>query len=326
MTTRLATRYLGLNLKNPIILSSCGLTSTFEKVKAAELAGVGAVVLKSIFEEQILSEVAAVDKYSDYPEAADYLKGYLTQNTLGVYLQLIQDCKRECKIPIIASINCADKGDWINFARVVENAGADAIELNIFKLPTDKDEDSNEIERRYLDIIGSVRDAITIPLSVKMSRGFTNPLNVIREIYYRNVSGVVLFNRFYSPDIDVEKMTVYSADVFSSPADLPNLIRWTGLASSTVPLVDIAASSGVITGEDAIKVMLSGAKAVQICSTVYKNGLNVVSDILGFMNSWMINHEFEQTSDFVGRLNYNTVEEPMAYERTQFMRYFSNHK
>lgn len=323
---RLETRYLGLSLKNPIILSSSGLTSTLEKVKAAEKAGVGAVVLKSIFEEQILSEVASVDKYSDYPEATDYLRGYLTQNTLGVYLKLIQDCKRECSIPIIASINCADKGEWINFARVVENAGADAIELNIFKLPTDKDEDSAEIEKRYLDIIALVRDAITIPLSVKMARRFTNPLGIIREIYYRNISGVVLFNRFYSPDIDVEKMTLHSSDVYSSPSELSNVIRWTGLASSKVPLIDIAASSGVYTGEDAIKVMLSGAKAVEICSTVYENGLGVVAEMLEYMENWAKRHEYEYTTDFIGKLNYSNVEEPMAYERTQFMRYFSNHE
>lgn len=322
----LETRYLGLKLKNPIILSSSGLTSTLEKVKEAEKAGVGAVVLKSIFEEQILSEVAAIDKYSDYPEATDYLKGYLTQNTLGVYLKLIQDCKQACQIPIIASINCADKGEWINFARVVENAGADAIELNIFKLPTDKDEDSAEIEKRYLDIIAMVRDAITIPLSVKMARRFTNPLGIIREIYYRNVSGVVLFNRFYSPDIDIENMTMHSSGVYSSPAELSNVIRWTGLASSKIPLIDIAASSGVYTGEDAIKVMLSGAKAVEICSTVYKNGLGIVAQILRDIEQWAEKHEYTSTTEFIGKLNYNNVEEPMAYERTQFMRYFSNHE
>lgn len=323
---RLETRYLGLKLKNPLILSSSGLTSTIEKVKAAEKAGVGAVVLKSIFEEQILSEVAAVDKYSDYPEAADYLKGYLTQNTLGVYLKFIQDCKRECNIPIIASINCADKGDWINFAKVVENAGADALELNIFKLPTDKDEDSVEIEKRYLDIVATVRDAIAIPLAVKMARRFTNPLGIIKELYYRNVSGVVLFNRFYSPDVDVENLKVFSSDVYSSHSELSNVIRWTGMASSKVPLIDIAASSGVYSGEDAIKVMLSGAKAVEICSTVYQNGLEIIPQMLKYMDDWAMRHEYEITSDFIGKLNYNSLEDPMAYERTQFMRYFSSHE
>lgn len=322
----LETRYLGLKLKNPIILSSCGLTSTLEKVKAAEKAGVGAVVLKSIFEEQILSEVASVDKYSDYPEVSDYLKGYLIQNTLGLYLKLIQDCKRECSIPIIASINCADAGEWINFARVVENAGADAIELNIFKLPTDKDEESEDIEKKYLDIVASVRDAITIPLAVKMARRFTNPLGIIRDLYYRNISGVVLFNRFYSPDIDIEKMKMFSSGVYSSPAELSNVIRWTGLASSKVPLIDIAASSGVYTGADAIKAMLAGAKAVQICSTVYANGLGVVAEILNDIEQWAARHDYEHTADFIGKLNYNSVQEPMAYERTQFMRYFSNHE
>ena len=321
----LETKYLGLKLKNPIILSSSGLTSTVEKVKAAEKAGIGAVVLKSIFEEQILSEVAAVDKYSDYPEASDYLRGYLTHNTLGVYLKLIQDCKQQCEIPIIASINCSDRGEWVNFARIIENAGADAIELNVFKLPTDKDVDSEKIEKEYLDIVGAVKDAISVPLSVKLSHNFTNPLSIIKELYYRNVQGVVLFNRFYAPDIDIKTLKVHSSNVYSSPSEISGVIRWSGLASAAVPLVDIAASSGVYTGDDAVKVMLAGAKAVQICSTVYKNGLEMVEPMLAFIESWMKEQGFRELSDFVGKLNYGNVNEAVAYERTQFMRYFSNH-
>lgn len=322
---KLETRYLGLKLKNPIILSSSGLSSTLDKIKDAEKAGVGAVVLKSIFEEQILSEVASIDKYTEYPEASDYIRQYITDNTLGLYLKLIQDCKRECSIPIIASINCTDKGEWINFAKVIENAGADAIELNIFQLPTDKELDSEIIEKRYLDIIASVRDAIEIPMAVKLASSFTNPLGIVREIYYRNVDGVVLFNRFYSPDIDIEKMTMHSSGVFSSANELSNVIRWTGIVSSNVPLVDVAASTGVHTGEDVVKVLLAGAKAAQVCSTVYNNGLGVIGQMLDFLSDWIDRHEFVEVSDFVGKLNHNNANQTIAYERTQFMKYFSNH-
>lgn len=322
----LETKYLGLNLRNPLILSSSGLTSTVDKVIAADKAGVGAVVLKSIFEEQILSEIVAVDKYSDYPEAADYLRGYMTENTLGIYLEFIQECKHRCSIPIIASINCSENGDWVNFARVIENAGADAIELNIFLLPTDKHLSSEAIEKNYLEIIARVRDSITIPMVVKLASSFTNPLGIVREIYYRNINGVVLFNRFYSPDIDIERMSVHSSGVYSSQSELSNVIRWTGMVSSEIPLIDLGASTGVHTGEDAIKVMLAGAKAVHICSTVYKNGLEIVPEMLNFIKEWMQRHSFSTTRDFIGRLNAENTKDSMAYERTQFMRYFSEHK
>ena len=205
---RIKTKYLGLELNSPVILSSSGLTSNLQRIKDAEMAGAGAVVLKSIFEEQIMSEVAHVDSYSDYPEAADYVRAYVEENRLGLYLKLIEDAKQQCDIPIIASINCRQAGEWVDYARVIEAAGADALELNIFLLPTDKETSSDEIERNYLNIITRVKEAISIPLSVKLGAGFTNPLAIVREIYYRNVKGVVLFNRFYPTDIDIEKMAV----------------------------------------------------------------------------------------------------------------------
>ena len=321
----LETNYLGLKLKNPIILSSSGLTSTLEKVKRAADAGVGAVVLKSIFEEQVLAEVANVDTYSDYPEASDYLREYMTENSLSEYLKLIQDIKRECGIPVIASVNCTRGGQWVNFAQVIETAGADAIEINIFQLPTDKDVEGEQVEKEYLQTIGSLRDAITIPLSVKLASGFTNPLAMVREIYYRNIEGVVLFNRFYSSDIDIEEMTMSSAGVFSTERELPNVIRWTGLISGSVPLIDIAASTGVHSGADAVKAMLAGAKAVQVCSVVYEKGLSVVGEMLEFMQEWMSRHHFRHVEDFVGKMNTANAKDAVAYERTQFMKYYSNH-
>ena len=321
---RLKTKYLGLNLKNPIILSSSGLTSSLERIKSAEEAGVGAVVLKSIFEEQILSEVANVDSYSDYPEAADYLREYMTDNSLGNYVKLIQDIKRECTIPVIASINCIDGGHWVDFAQVIETAGADAIEINIFHLSTDKNLSSEVIEKNYLDTIGSIRDAITIPLSVKLASGFTNPLSIVREIYYRNIQGVVLFNRFYAPDIDIEDMTMKSAGVFSSQTELPNIIRWTGLISGSFPLIDIAASTGAHSGEDVIKLMLAGATAAELCSAIYEKGLSVIPEMLEFMKEWMTRHSFNDTKSFVGSMNVANIDSTVAYERTQFMKYYSN--
>lgn len=323
---RIKTKYLGLELDSPVILSSSGLTSTLQRIKDAEAAGVGAVVLKSIFEEQIMNEVAHVDSYSDYPEAADYVRTYVQENSLGLYLKLIEDAKQQCNIPIIASINCRQLGEWVNYARVIEAAGADALELNIFLLPTDKELSSDEIERNYLNIITQVREAITIPMAVKLGAGFTNPLAIVREIYYRNVKGVVLFNRFYPTDIDIEKMTVKAGDIFSHSSELANVLRWTAFVNGSIPLIDIAVSTGVHTGADAVKAMLAGASAVEIASVVYEKGLHVVGEMNTFIRDWMHRHAFQTTRDFIGRMNAKNIPNPMLYERTQFMKYYSNHE
>ncbi|HJE88554.1 dihydroorotate dehydrogenase-like protein [Rikenella microfusus] len=323
---RIKTKYLGLELKSPVILSSSGLTSTLQRIKDAEAAGAGAVVLKSIFEEQIMSEVAHVDSYSDYPEAADYVRAYVQENSLGLYLKLIEDAKQQCDIPIIASINCRRAGEWVNYARVIEAAGADALELNIFLLPTDKETSSDEIERNYLEIIAQVKEAITIPLSVKLGAGFTNPLAVVREIYYRNVKGVVLFNRFYPTDIDIERMSVKAGDIFSHSSELANVLRWTAFVNGSLPLIDVAVSTGVHTGADAVKAMLAGASAVEIASVVYEKGLDVIGEMNDFVRDWMRRHDFQTTRDFIGRMNAKNIPNPMLYERTQFMKYYSNHE
>lgn len=323
---RINTKYLGLHLKSPVILSSSGMTSNLQRIKDAEMAGVGAVVLKSIFEEQIMNEVAQVDVYSDYPEAADYVRNYVQENSLGLYLKLIQEAKQQCEIPIIASINCQSAGEWINFARAIETAGADALELNIFILPTDKELASAEIEKKYLDIIHSVNSTVKIPVAVKLGMGFTNPLAIVREIYYHNVKGVVLFNRFYPTDIDIERMKIKSGDIFSSSSELSNVLRWTAFINGNLPLVDIAVSTGVHTGEDVVKAMLAGANAVEIASVVYEKGLDIVGEMNEFLDEWMGRHDFHQTVDFIGKMNARNIENPMLYERTQFMRYYSSHE
>lgn len=323
---RIETKYLGLKLKSPIILSSSGMTSSLQRIKDAEAAGVGAVVLKSIFEEQIMSEVAHVDSYSDYPEAADYVRAYVQENSLGQYIKLIQDAKAECSIPVIASMNCQQAGEWVNYARVIETAGADAIELNIFLLPTDKDMSALELEKRYLEIISEVKDAVSIPVSVKLGAGFTNPLEIIKEMYYRNVKGVVLFNRFYPTDIDIEKMTVKPGRIYSHPNELSNVLRWTAFVNGYIPLIDIAVSTGVHSGEDAVKALLAGAVAVEIASVAYERGLGVVGEMNEFIKDWMNRHDFHHIRDFSGRMNARNIQNPTLYERTQFMKYYSNHE
>lgn len=323
---KLKTRYLGLDLCSPTIVSSSGLTSTLQRIKDAEAAGAGAVVLKSIFEEQILNEAALVDSYSDYPEASDYVQSYVKENSLGLYLKLIEDVKQQCGIPVIASINCRQAGDWVDYARVIETAGADALELNIFLLPTDKETSAEEIERNYLEVITRVRNAIRIPLSVKLGAGFTNPLAIVRELYYRNVQGVVLFNRFYPTDIDIERMTVRAGNIFSSRAELSNVLRWTGLVNGSLPLIDVAVSTGVHTGADAVKALLAGASAVEVASVLYERGMGAIGEMNDFIRDWMERHDFRTLEEFRGRLNAKNIRNPMLYERTQFMKYYSSHE
>lgn len=323
---RIKTKYLGLELSSPVILSSSGLTSTLPRIQAAEKAGVGAVVLKSIFEEQIMNEVAHVEAYSDYPEAADYVQAYVQENSLNQYLDLIRSAKQQCSIPIIASINCHQDGQWVNYARVIEEAGADALELNIFLLPTDKEVPASELEKNYLNIITRVKETVSIPLAVKLGAGFTNPLAVVREIYYRNVKGVVLFNRFYPTDIDIEKMTVCAGDIFSHASELSNVLRWTALVNGSLPLIDVAVSTGVHNGADVVKAMLAGASAVEVASVVYEKGLDVVAQMNEFVADWMRRHEFQGTTEVIGKLNAKNIPNPALYERTQFMKYFSKHE
>lgn len=319
----LTTKYLGLTLKNPLIVSSSGLTSSIEKLRAAAAAGAGAVVLKSIFEEQLTQKAGSLEAYTDYPEAADYLRGYVASGAMDDYLTLIRKAKAELTIPIIASINCSTSGDWVTYAKQIESAGADALELNIFVLPTNPDEDSEAIEARYLEVAATVRAGTELPISVKLPQGFTNPLYMIRQLYYRGIKGVVLFNRFYSPDIDLNKMAVVSGGVFSSPADLYAPLRWTALASDKTPLIDVAVSSGVHSGQAALKALLSGAKAVEVCSVLYDQGVDYLQTMLVDMERWLADHQYPSVESIVGKLNAKQEKDAVIFERAQFMKYFS---
>lgn len=317
---------MGLDLTSPIILTSSGMTASLERIKEAEAAGAGAVVLKSIFEEQIMHEIAHQESYSDYPEASDYLRHYIEEHNLGGYLELIRKAKEETQMPIIASINCQRAGEWIDYARQIEEAGADAIELNIFLLPTDKDVEAAEIEARYLEIATQVKETVEIPVSVKLGPAFTNLLSMVKDLYYRNINGVVFFNRFYPIDIDVERMEVKVGAIYSQPTELSNILRWTAFVNGYVPLIDVAVSTGVHSGEDAVKALLAGASAVGITSAIYQKGFGVIGEMNQYIIDWMNRHDYQMIQDFTGRLNAKNIANPTLYERTQFMRYYSNHE
>lgn len=322
----LQTTYLGLNLKNPVIVSSSGLTSNVESIKKLEASGAGAVVLKSLFEEQILHEAGSLSVHSDYPEAEDYLKAYITSNNVEKYLELITKAKQAVGIPVIASINCIYASKWIDFAAKIQQAGADALEVNVFLLPTDSKKTSEYYESVYFTLAEKLKEVISIPISFKLGDHFTNPLRIIEQLWFRNVKGVVLFNRFFAPDIDIDKLKVGSAEVFSNPSDLRDTLRWVAIASNEVSKIDISASTGVHNSDAVVKMILAGATSVQVCSALYKNGHAYLNDIVGGLEQWMDKKGFNSIEDFRGLMNYGKIGDPDVYERSQFMKYYSSHE
>ncbi|MDP3434326.1 MAG: dihydroorotate dehydrogenase-like protein [Bacteroidota bacterium] len=322
----LETKYMGLKLKNPIIVASSGLTNSVEKIKDLENAGAGAVVLKSIFEEQINNEVSDLinrDPQNLYPEAEDYIWNYTRNNSITRHLNLLSEAKKETEIPIIASINCMSASEWTVFAKDFENAGADALELNLFFVPTSRLRSSEEIEQLYLKIVSEVKKQVTIPVSVKIGYYYTNLVSMADRLVAHGANALVLFNRFYEPDINIEKMQITSSEVFSSPADIRRSLRWIGLISSQLPKVEIAASTGIHDGEAVIKQLLAGAQTVQVCSGIYINGSQLIAGMLTDLNAFMKKQNFKKIEDFRGRLSYKNIPDPMQYERAQFMKYFS---
>ena len=321
----LSTDFVGLKLRNPLIVSSSGLTDSVEKIQKLEKAGAGAVVLKSLFEEQILFEAGHLAESSDYPEADDYIQNYTRSNSVDKYLDLIEQAGSAVSIPVIASINCVSAAEWTDFASKIEEAGADALELNVYFLPAGKDASSQVYENLYLDIVEKVKRKINIPVVVKLGMHFTHLVNLVDLLYHRGVDGIVLFNRFYSPDINTTDLKMTAAEIFSSPADLRFSLRWVAIVSAMVDPVHIAGSTGVHDGQAIVKQILAGARAVQVCSAIYKHGAVIIQAMLDDLSAWMDQKDFSGLDAFRGSMNYKNLPDPQVYERSQFMKYFSGH-
>lgn len=323
----LETKYMGLSLKNPIVVASSGLTNSVEKIRELEAAGAGAVVLKSIFEEQINSEVSHLinkDPQNLYPEAEDYIWNYTRNNSITRHIELVKEAKKAVSIPIIASINCVSDKEWIAFAKDFEQAGADGLELNLFVLPTQREKSSQEVEQLYIDVLSKVKKLVKIPVSIKIGFYFTNLVSLADKLVGAGAQSVVMFNRFYEPDIDIKKLEIVPSEVFSSPADIRRSLRWVGILSAAVPNLQIAASTGIHDSEAVIKQLLAGAQVTQICSSLYINGSQQIAGILSDLNTFMKKWNFKTIDDFRGRLSYKNIPDPQLYERSQFMKYFSS--
>jgi len=323
----LTTKYLGLTLKNPIIVGSSGLTDSPDKIKRLEENGAAAVVLKSIFEEEITLEYEKIvaeeapKRYKD--EFLDYLDYRIKDENINKYVELISNAKKAVDIPVIASVNCTSKHEWTNFAKAIEEAGADALEVNLFFLPSNFNKSAEEIENLYVEIIKKLKEKIKIPIALKISHYFTTLALTIQNLSTSGISGLVLFNRFYSPDFDIEKMEVTATNVLSQPDEFPMSLRWIAIMANRVEC-DLAASTGIHDGDAVIKQLLAGANAVQVVSAIYNHGPEKIQNMLKDVKKWMINHDFKTIDEFRGKLSQVKSGNPSVYERVQFMKYFSD--
>ena len=331
----LSTNYLGIKLKNPVIASSSTLTAHVDDIKKLEESGVSAVVLRSIFEEEITLEsnkfIESAVKEGYDEGLFDYYDKKVKQNNVNNYLKLIKDAKATVDIPVIASINCKSNHEWIYFAKKIEEAGADALELNMFFLPSWSKRTVEENEALYFDIIDKVLKQISIPVTLKVSHYFSDLSTMLLKLSKTGIKGLILFNKFFTPDFDIvtEKMT--QNYVYSSPQDIALPLRWISILSSmlkeeNITNCNLVASTGIHDGEGTIKQILAGADAVQIASTLYINGFEQVGNILSELQKWMEKKNYTSLSDFKGKMSYNLGSNPEFFERTQFMKNFDKEK
>jgi len=323
------TKLMGLSLKNPLVAASSGLTGSLEQIVQLEKHGIGAVVIKSLFEEQISNETAIMLHQNlpqnSNPEAAAYISNYTRDNSMHHHLDLVRKAKSTVSVPIIASINCFSGEEWVNYGAELQAAGADALEVNAFILPAERKTTSADIEFRYLDILTELNKRVKIPIAMKISSNFTNLVSMVDRLKANGAASVVLFNRFYEPDIDLDTLTFGSSPIYSSQSEIYRTLRWMGILSDKVKNIDLVASTGIHDGEALVKLLLTGATSVQLCSTLYLNGLSQIEAILNYLDEFMKKRDYRSLSDFRGAMNYAALPNHAIYERAQFMKYFSGH-
>ncbi|MBS9768560.1 MAG: dihydroorotate dehydrogenase-like protein [Flavobacteriaceae bacterium] len=327
-TIQLETTFAGLQLKSPIIIGSSGLTDSVKKIKELAEYGAGAVVLKSLFEEQIMEDICETHHQSDMiaPEMEEYVREYTKQNTVTNYINLIKEAKKAVAIPIIASINCINEEEWVSFSKQIEEAGADALELNIALLSSDINRTGQEIEDNYFKIIDAVSSAIKLPIIVKLGQYSASLANLIQRISWtEKVAGLVLFNRFYSPDFDIETGKTLSTNILSTEEEVATSLRWVTLMTNQIE-TPIIASTGIHTSESVIKQIWAGATAVQMVSAIYKKGPHYIGEVISELKEWMQRHNFNNIEDFRGKLHYTKSCDTTVFQRLQFVKYFNNKK
>jgi dihydroorotate dehydrogenase (fumarate) len=324
--TDLSTTYLGLDLKNPLVASASPLSKKMDKARKLEEMGISAIVMYSLFEEQIIRESLELDHYlsrgaDSSPEASSYLPdGGLYGVSPEKYLNQVNGLKKALKIPVIGSLNGVSRGGWTNYARKIQEAGADALELNMYYLATDPDLSSRDIENMQVDLVAEVKSAITIPLAVKISPFITSIPNFARRLVEAGADGLVLFNRFYQPDFDIEELEVVHNLDLSTSAELRLPLRWVSILYGKIN-ADLALTSGVHTSRDVLKTMMAGAKVAMIASELLWNGsIKRVQEILSHTQTWMDEHEYQSIKQMQGSMSQKAVKDPAAFERANYMK------
>jgi len=321
----LGTTYMGMKLKNPIVHSASPLTENIDTIRRMEDAGISAVVMHSIFEEQITLESRELDHYLEYGtesfgEALSYFPDLDTYKTgPEEYVEKISEAKRAVRIPIIGSLNGVSTGGWIDYARQIEQAGADAIELNIYYIPTDPELTGAEVEQMYVDVVTDVKKSVSIPVSVKVGPFFSAMANVAHKLADAGADALVLFNRFYQPDVDVENLRVAPRLVLSDSQELRLPLRWVAILYGRVP-VDFGITTGIHTRDDVLKGLMAGAKVTMITSEILKKGVGRASDLVSELSAWMEEHEYESVQQLLGSMSQKNCAEPAAFERANYMK------
>jgi dihydroorotate dehydrogenase (fumarate) len=325
MNVDLSTKYLGLELKNPLMISACSMTSKIEWLRQLEQAGAAAAVLPSLFEEQIehdeMEMIKATEFNSDknaesityFPEQSEY------HTEPESYLELISDAKKAVSIPIIASLNGTSKGGWVRFARMMQDAGADALELNIYFVAADLDLTSDEVESQYLDLVAAVKKSVAIPVAVKLGPYFTSMGNMARRLTAAGADGLVLFNRFIQPDIDLDELQTSSKLVLSSSYELLLPLRWIAILRGRLS-ASLAVTGGIHDADGLFKALLAGADVGQVASTVYQEGFDHIGEILNGLKNWMEQKEYASVEQLKGSMSQKNCPDPAAFERGNYMK------
>lgn len=321
----LSTTYLGLKLKNPIVPSASPLSYSLDSMKRLEDAGASAIVMYSLFEEQIAHEAAELDHYlafgtESYAEALTYFPEAKEYNVgPDQYVELVRKAKESLSIPVIGSLNGISTGGWIDYAKKIEDAGADALELNIYYIPTDPEVTSPDVEDRYLEVLRAVKHTIKIPVAMKLSPFFSSFAHVAKRLESAGADGLVLFNRFYQPDIDLETLEVKPNVVLSTPNAMRLPLRWIAILHGRLKM-SLAATSGIHSAEDVVKMVMAGADVTMMCSSLLKNGPGHLTQVLADVNRWMLEHEYVSVRQMKGSMSQKSVADPAAFERANYVK------
>ncbi|MDX1429580.1 MAG: dihydroorotate dehydrogenase-like protein [Rhodothermales bacterium] len=321
----LSTSYLGFTLKNPIVPSASPLSESLDLIRQMEDAGASAIVMHSLFEEQLTRESHRLDHYLDYgtESFAEALSYFPVAENYRVgpdaYLDHVRSASEACEIPVIGSVNGISSGGWTSYARQIEEAGAAAIELNIYYIPTDPSMTADEVEGRYIEIVDAVRDVVSVPLAVKIGPFFSSPANMAHKLADAGAGALVLFNRFYQPDLDIEALQVTPHLVLSTSDELRLPLRWLAILSGRVD-ADLAITGGVHSCEDVVKSLMAGANVTMMASELLRNGIGRISDILRDLDTWLTDHEYVSVEQMRGSMSQRHVAEPSAFERANYMK------